>query len=175
MCTNGAQHPQNDDTDLPVDGKDCTNDVCTNGNASNPPVSNGTACAQDGGKICYVGNCVDCYDNTQCTPNDTCGGGGTPYVCGCTPTACDNLTCGFATDNKCDQGATLDCNNPVQDGTETDVNCGGPQPPVGTCSLLCQNGKHCVDGPRDCASGVCNGGCCTACPDAGSGGAGGSG
>ena len=153
MCTNGTQHPQADDTDLPVDGNDCTADLCTSGVASNPAEPTDTACTQNGGKVCFQGQCVECHTNQQCTAPKTCGGGGTPLVCGCTPTACDSLTCGFATDNKCG-GGTLNCNNNAQDGYETDIDCGGPQPPAGTCAVLCQNGKHCLVN-SDCASANC--------------------
>jgi hypothetical protein len=155
VCTSGASHTQTDDTDVPVDGKECTADVCSGGTPSNPPVTNGTACTQNGGTLCYLGDCVECYDNTQCTLPETCFGGGTPFVCGCTPNACDALTCGFATDTKCGTG-TLACSNSALDGTETDVDCGGlVHTQGGTCDLRCTDGKHCVN-PSDCASNLCN-------------------
>jgi hypothetical protein len=49
----------NDDTDVPVDGNQCTNDVCTNGVPSNPASAYGTSCTQNGGQICSGdGSCV---------------------------------------------------------------------------------------------------------------------
>jgi hypothetical protein len=49
----------NDDTDVPVDGNQCTNDVCTSGVPSNPPSAYGTSCTQSGGQICSGdGSCV---------------------------------------------------------------------------------------------------------------------
>jgi len=42
----------NENTDLPVDTNQCTNDVCTNGTPSNPPAMTGTACNQNGGTLC---------------------------------------------------------------------------------------------------------------------------
>jgi hypothetical protein len=55
----GSTVAVNDDTDLPVDNKTCTNDVCTSGVPSNPPVAWGTACNQ-GGTICDGnGTCIN--------------------------------------------------------------------------------------------------------------------
>jgi len=64
-----------DDTDVPVDGKTCTADVCTAGVASNPPVTAGTACAQSGGSVCNAtGACVQCLTATTCPggPDTAC-------------------------------------------------------------------------------------------------------
>ena len=48
-----------DDTDLPVDGEDCTTDVCNAGMPSNPPLALRTACMQNGGTVCNGrGRCV---------------------------------------------------------------------------------------------------------------------
>ncbi len=47
------------DSDVPVDGVQCTDDVCTNGNPSNPPAAAGTPCNQFGGSVCNgSGSCV---------------------------------------------------------------------------------------------------------------------
>lgn len=46
-----------DNTDIPVDGNPCTNDVCTAGVPSNPPVADGTACSTMGGTHCMGGTC----------------------------------------------------------------------------------------------------------------------
>jgi hypothetical protein len=47
------------DSDLPVDGNQCTNDVCTNGVPSNPSSASGTSCTQNGGTACDgAGTCV---------------------------------------------------------------------------------------------------------------------
>ena len=44
------------------------------------------------------------------------------------------------------------CTDVLQNGQETDVDCGGPCP-------VCGDGKKCSAG-KDCASGICNGGLC---------------
>ncbi len=44
---------------MPNDGKQCTSDVCTNGEASNPNAAYGTACNENGGSFCdNAGMCV---------------------------------------------------------------------------------------------------------------------
>ena len=46
------------DLDKPVDGNDCTDDVCTGGVATNPNLNNNTPCASNGGNKCINGVCV---------------------------------------------------------------------------------------------------------------------
>jgi hypothetical protein len=48
-----------DNLDVPVDGRACTGDVCTNGIPSNPALAYGTTCNENGGQICNgSGTCV---------------------------------------------------------------------------------------------------------------------
>lgn len=72
-----------EDTDLPNDGKVCTQDVCSSGVASHPPQPSGLSCG--GGYVCNgAGSCVQCLTASTCpTPTNscfqaTCSGG----VCG---------------------------------------------------------------------------------------------
>jgi hypothetical protein len=53
----GDSRNQIDDTDLPDDSNPCTDNVCTNGSFSNPPLPAGTDCA-NGGTCDGAGNCV---------------------------------------------------------------------------------------------------------------------
>ena len=116
VCDNGACGFASDDSNLPIDGNQCTQDLCTGGVPSNPPELVSTSCNQTGGTHCDgAGNCV---------------------------------------------AAT--CIDGLENGDETDVDCGG------SCSP-CANGKSCL-GNSDCASGLCSGGTCIACasnPDCG--------
>jgi hypothetical protein len=55
--------------------------------------------------------CGELLQCGECTPPDTCGGGGTPYQCGndgCTPRTCEDVgaECGAIADG-C--GETIDC------------------------------------------------------------------
>jgi Ca2+-binding RTX toxin-like protein len=77
--------------------------------------------------------------------NDTCNGGA-----------------GINTFAQCEFGAPNSCANGVQDGTETDLNCGGACP-------KCPNGDTCISG-GDCQSGLCSNGTCQ--PQTGGGGGG---
>jgi len=152
VCIDGEAQTQADDADLPDDGLVCTDNVCTSGTPSNPPLDAATSCTQNDGTVCDgAGKCVECVSNEQCTPPDECGGSGTPNTCGCKPTSCASvgLSCGFAADNGC--GMALDCNNSMQDGAETDVDCGGD---INACSQRCNDGKKC-SANSDCANSVC--------------------
>src|SRR5262249_9574882 len=61
-----------DDSDVPVDGNQCTNDVCTNCVPSNPPSAPHSACSQSGGSLCDgAGNCVSCLAASDCPGVDT--------------------------------------------------------------------------------------------------------
>ncbi|WP_407755796.1 hypothetical protein [Archangium sp.] len=55
-----------------------------------------------------LNGCAEPLDCGTCTAPQTCGGGGTPNVCGCTPTTCaaSGASCGVIPDG-C--GGTIDC------------------------------------------------------------------
>jgi len=74
----GNQVTVADDTDLPVDGNQCTQDLCMNGNPSNPPQPVDTACNQNSGTRCNgiagAAACVQCNTASQCSggPDTEC-------------------------------------------------------------------------------------------------------
>lgn len=153
VCQAGVLEQLDDDSDPPIDGIACTEDRCTLGEPNNPPSAGGTQCATgvcDGG-----GHCVECFTNDACESPETCGGGGTPFECGCTPDTCVDLglTCGNAP-NGC-VGA-LNCDSGDKDGDESDIDCGGA---LSTCLRRCADGQSCLV-PSDCASNVCTSGFC---------------
>jgi hypothetical protein len=91
--------------------------------------------------------------------------------CGGSCPACgDGAACGSHVDCQsglCDasgrcQSPSPSCEDGVQNGTETDVDCGG-----GTC-VPCAPGGACQNGPRDCQSLICEADVCTA-PSCGDG------
>jgi hypothetical protein len=134
VCMGGQPNgSQPDDTDVPADQDDCHTGAC---DASHMPVQKvkptDTTCASNGGKVCgdttgaNAGKCVQCNVDGQCTA----------------PKVCDPV-------NK--SGVCVDpgCTDGLQDGTETDKDCGG------SCGATCADGKLCmVDG--DCMNGFCN-------------------
>jgi hypothetical protein len=152
-------------TDCAIQSTKCITNTCT-GNAcgtSNAP--SGTACNDSNGTVCNGnGNCVACVGETDVD----CGGPN------CAPCA-DGLKCLVNTDcidKVCDPTAKTctpaSCTDGVQNGMETDVDCGGA-----TCDGLgdtCADKKHCeID--SDCANDFCFGangttpGTCVSCSD----------
>ncbi len=180
VCTgNGTVEATEDNTDPADDMKECTTDVCAGGTTIHTNVSPGTACSQNGGKVCNnAGACVDCTNGADCMAagkicqagncvspdcaNAKKDGSETDIDCGgseCNPCG-TNKICMMPSDcisvvcigNKC-QAAT--CMDLVKNGTETDIDCGGASCPD------CANNLSCI-GPADCQSGVCAGGKCQA-------------
>jgi hypothetical protein len=67
----GATVSVADNADVPVDGNQCTDDVCTAGVPSNPPKAPSTACNQAGGSVCNGnGACVAPPYVADTTPSD---------------------------------------------------------------------------------------------------------
>jgi hypothetical protein len=76
-----------DNSDKPVDGKQCTSDVCTAGVPSNPNLAAGAPCNESGGTMCDGnGACVQCILATDCPGSDTL----------CHARTCTASTCGVA-------------------------------------------------------------------------------
>jgi len=109
-----------DDTDVVVDGNQCTSDVCEGGVPSNPSLPAGTGCDQNGGQLCNsTGACVECLTSGHCA-DQTCVGFDCTGVCapdqtqcvGNVPQSCDgngNWVDGVLCQAYCGQGA---CMNP---------------------------------------------------------------
>lgn len=107
-------------------------------------------------KVCVDGqtdaaNCGAC--GNVCTLPQTCGGGGTPGVCGCTPTTCEaeGKNCGDLPD-AC--GKTLKCG----ECTGTRQTCGGSGIP-NVCGCLADGVEFRYEGSCD---PCCSGDCCSA-------------
>jgi hypothetical protein len=116
----GGTNDAVDDSDLPVDGNECTGDVCTNGVATNPNEPSGTPCTV-GGNFCNgAGLCVECTLGSQCTS-------------------------GVCTNNVCQPAL---CTDGIQNGSETDIDCGGP-----SCAP-CDIGDDCLI-DADCVTNNC--------------------
>lgn len=116
------------DSDVDDDKNDCTDDLCSMGKPVHPPKAAHTACIANLGHYCDgAGTCVECTE----------------------PADCPSLVC---SQYKC---VSAQCGDMVQNGLETDIDCGG-----GTCSP-CKDGLRCHQA-SDCLSGVCAGGFCQA-------------
>lgn len=174
----GQVHRVVDVLDLPLDGLDCTQDVCdVDGMPSHAPAAKGSKCAQNSGQVCdAMGVCVQCNYDTDCSGGGLCkmgncvspqctdgisNGNETDIDCGGSdcPACGTDFLCKSATDCISKVCIGLKCKAPtctdgVANGDETDADCGGP-----TCSGDCADGKKCLVG-NDCVSGVCMGGMC---------------
>lgn len=135
------------------DGTCCTKTTCAKQGANCGSIGDGC-----GGKIASCGTC---------SGYDTCGGGGTPNVCGCTKKTCAKDyagQCGDGFDDGC--GGTLSCacgsgccaSGTCKPGTTTDA-CGAGGKACRACAAneACDNGA-CVCPYQTCAaSGCCAG------------------
>ncbi len=176
------------------DGTPCTLDWCNDGECEHIPTA---ATPPDDGNACTLDKCTGgvethevapkqngCgnFNDLQCDATGACSGCTAAQQCGdddpCRTWRCDAGVCataaapeGTACNNQgtCDgRGQCVRCNDNVQDGGETDVDCGGP------CVALsqegaCAAGKHC-DVNADCAAGTtCQDGVCCGAACASSG------
>lgn len=143
-CTDGAQN--GDETDV-----DC-------GNSCGATCEDGEGC--DDGADCLSGACD--ADSLTCTPAECDdgveNGDETDLDCGnsCGATCEDGEGCDDAADcvsSVCDEGALVcsapACDDGVQNGDETDLDCGN------SCGATCEDGEGCDD-DADCISNVCN-------------------
>ncbi|MBI4702980.1 MAG: lamin tail domain-containing protein [Deltaproteobacteria bacterium] len=121
------------DSDCPGEDEGCRRRACRHGGCGYENAFLGAPCAESGGRVCDgAGKCVPCLGDLHCDGPERCVGQK------CVPPACANVE---------------------QDGSETDVDCGGECP-------ACANGKACQSA-ADCKS--------RHCAAAGAGGAGGAG
>ncbi len=167
-----------DPTNVPNDpNQGCMLGTCTGTNARHDSQApNTTPCgagACGGMEACLNGVCSGCTMDCQCQmggtePNAKCNAA----ACSCVPFTCGTTkpgktTCGAGIPDGC--GGTLNCNDSLQDGNETDIDCGGNSSSVGACASRCAQGKHC-NTTSDCVSGLtcvdgvcCNSACASPC------------
>ena len=152
-----------DDTDLPVDGNACTDDVCTAGTPSNPPLAAAVSCG--GRNLCDgQGHCVGCTVAADCPGSDTV----------CQSRTCDNGVCGVenAGDGTPAGAQTAgDCRQTVCDGNgsartaadDTDTHDDGNPCTANVCnSGVASNPPLAAGSP--CPTAVCDGqGHCMSC------------
>jgi lamin tail-like protein len=156
-----------DDGDLPVDGVECTDDVCTAGVASNPPKAASVACGLNGALFCDgAGKCVGCNTPSDCAGQDTecqartCTAG----VCGLANTAKGTAvtaqTAANCKKDQCDGNGAIesvadDTDLPVDNETCTSDVCtaGVPSNPPVAVGATCAEGSGILcDGAGSCAA-----------------------
>lgn len=142
----GGTVAEPDDGDLPIDGLECTDDVCLDGVPGNPPARVGLPCAAG-----------------ECDGEGVCIGCSTPSDCGATP-VCSAATC---TDGACGlvpREADTVCPGGVCDGAGTCVACNDASqcPAPGVCQQVACLDHVCVASPADVGTGCDDGLFCTA-------------
>jgi len=157
-----------DATDLPNDGNDCTDDLCTAGQPSNPPLPAGTSCGQGKDLVCDdSGTCVGCNGPEDCIGADgacswrvcvdqECGVTNAPNGTSCN----DNVYCNGAdscSNGSCSQHAGNPCDGPDGDGDcsetcrESQNDCNGND----FNGAVCNDGTYC-NGNDACSNGNCS-------------------
>ena len=117
-------------SDCPPSANQCQMPACNAGVCGLEPVTDFEQCDQGGGQFCFTGTCVQCIEGADCSS-------------------------GICMANVCVAPA---CDDGLQNGDETDLDCGG-----GTCTpcadtLGCQVGEDCQSGVC-CDAGACIGTC----------------
>lgn len=158
-CEDGTCLHEPSGADGPDDQNACTRDQCLDGAESHEPTTKqGNPCGDFGTLSCNtLGQC------TGCTTADECG---SPEPCRtwrCDAGICAPVTATVGTacagQGICDgRGYCAQCGDDLQNGGETDVDCGG-RCVLASAELRCATGKHC-DAGADCATGTCVDGTC---------------
>lgn len=119
-----------------------------------------TTCAAEGAECGQINDtCGGTLDCGECSGHDTCGGGGEPYVCGCTPPTCPpGANCGTIPNP---------CGDPIQCGPSTCTQPGSPCQEAVCHDNVCttrnrDDGVVCEAGPagNPCLDKVCDNGNC---------------
>ncbi len=122
--------------DCPGTASDCLVITCEDRTCDQVVVAAGASCDDDGGNVCDgAGECVECLNTEDCDANEVCD----------------------VPSNTC---FPEQCFDGVENGSESDVDCGGPDCPG------CENGDACVDF-GDCVSQFCDNFLCAPCGDDG--------
>jgi hypothetical protein len=173
MCTT--------DADCAAENTTCMPTTCLKGTCAGNAAASGLTCTESGGKLCDGnGACVACLSSSDCPPTGTscvsatCSSAG---ACG-TQNAADHASCSDAggklclagacvvcltsadcsTGNVCQNHACIgECSDGQQDGTETDVDCGGGSCPTCTAGQKCTQSNDCV------STAACENDVCTTC------------
>jgi len=155
-------------TDVPVDGNECTQDLCTGGFPSNPPTAGGVACSQNNGKLCNgSGVCVQCVSAGDCPGVDnecglrtcTAGNCGMNYVAAGTVTV--TQTTGDCKINKCSGAGVV---NAVADDTDIGYDANQCTNDICSSGVLSHPNADSGTACTQTSGNVCNGsGTCVGC------------
>ena len=176
QCTAGEVVTGPDDADVPSNMNPCVSVACNNGNVDTTDVAAGTSCGPAPQQCDGMGQCVGCTMDNDCPAVGDCQQKNCDAMNVCSPTnKAAGATCSSNGGSACDGSGTCvecvdagDCNgtteicsatnqcvsscgDTIENGNETDVDCGGP------CPNDCGTGQKC-NNSGDCVSKVCTGG-----------------
>ena len=147
-CTSGAMACSTP-ADCGTPANDCVTNTCTGGCCGTADIAMATTCHSGGGNVCDGnGTCVPCLQPSDCTATGT--------VCAtatCTANACGQTVASKGTTCTDNGGSVCDgtgkcvnssCADGIQDGNETDIDCGGSCSPCGD-GKMCKMGSDCID------------------------------
>lgn len=143
--------------------RDCCEASCvgatknTFGTCCNP-----TTCAAAQCGLIANGDCPGTLDCGACAPPATCGGGGTPNVCGTSTTTSTSTSTTTTTAPMCSLPCPDVCNGKCTDTQVDATNCGQCGHSCWTDEACNQNRDSCAANPRFCAQSGSN---CGACAD----------
>ncbi len=182
VCSgDGAAIEQPDETDLPVDDNECTEDLCAQGAPQNPAKAEGTGCGTGAGGAPLVCNaagvCVGCLVASDCPGTDdkcktrTCSAGACGFSFAPLGTSIPPQTLGDCLTAICDgagNATSLPNNNdlPPDDGnpcTASACNQGVPAHPAVMNGAVCSDGDPCTTADT-CVDGACSSGPPAVCP-----------
>ena len=161
--------------DCPAQTTVCKTNTCDGHACGTLDAPKGTACTENGGVVCSgTGDCVPmhCTDAVMdADETDVDCGGSCGATCKDTGPQQKCLVAGDCVSGVCKAGALLcqppACNDGVQNGNETDVDCGGSGFGGKPACPTCADKKHCAKN-GDCAHNSCFGsgpGTCVSCVD----------
>lgn len=154
-----------DGLDLPVDGNECTEDVCTAGTPSNPPLTAGATCSQNGGTMCDgSGLCVECVQDSDCPAGGACqepkcnagvcgfGAAGAQTLPAAQQTAgdCQELRCDGTSQTPVSSELDTDVPDDGNDCTDDVCTSGTPDHSFVASGMACDQGQGVCDGAGAC-------------------------
>jgi hypothetical protein len=144
LCIAGASASVADDNDLPVDGIECTDDVCAAGVPGNPPSAAETACGASLALFCDgFGACVGCVNDGNCGVTTDCA------IFDCLPDNSCTVTHPSSGTLTTDQSGLAQCRVRVCNGT------GGIVVVNAAPNATCTDNSMCTGDDRCNTSGVC--------------------
>jgi hypothetical protein len=178
----GGSCPGCNDGEMCQEGPDCLSNVCDEGICNPPTCTDGEVNGSETDVDCGGPDCDPCDNGQMCTMGDDCQStmcdDGTCVGPSCRDGVLNgeetDVDCGGPECDPCDDGETCEmdsdciseicntkmnvciaptCTDGVQNGDETDVDCGG------ACGATCDPGEGCIVG-MDCLSFGCDGNVC---------------